>query len=178
MNLSCRDLRLDRVHEIEGERASPPDSIRCSKDSYPASCLIETVDDPELAEIRARKLQQLLTSASTPGASAAEWSGPVTLTDLTFDAEVRRPGAILVDFWAEWCGPCHRVAPALEEIAKVRVGRMRLGKLNIDENPRTPARFQITSIPTMLLFRDGKLMDGIVGAVPKADIEAVLNRWT
>ena len=149
-----------------------------TKDSYPASCLIETVDDPELAEIRARKLQQLFTSASTPRPSAAEWSGPVTLTDLTFDAEVRRPGTILVDFWAEWCGPCHRVAPVLEEIAKVRVGRMRLGKLNIDENPRTPTRFQITSIPTMLLFRDGKLVDGIVGAVPKADIEAVLNRWT
>ena len=136
------------------------------------------MDDPELAEIRARKLQQLLTSASTSRPSAAEWSGPVTLTDLTFDAEVRRPGAILVDFWAEWCGPCHRVAPVLEEIAKVRVGRMRLGKLNIDENPRTPARFQITSLPTMLLFLDGKLVDGIVGAMPKADIEAVLNRWT
>jgi len=140
--------------------------------------VIETVDDPELAEIRARKLQRLLTSASTPRPSAAESSGPVTLTDLTFDPEVRRPGAILVDFWAEWCGPCHRVAPILEELAKARVGRMRLGKLNIDENPRTPARFQITSIPTMLLFRDGKLVDGIVGAVPKTDIEAVLNRWT
>ena len=149
-----------------------------TKDSYPASCLIETVDDPELAVIRARKLQRLLTSASTPRPSAAEWSGPVTLTDLTFDGEVRRPGAILVDFWAEWCGPCHRVAPILEELAKARVGRMRLGKMNIDENPRTPTRFQITSIPTMLLFRDGKLVDGIVGAVPKADIEAVLNRWT
>jgi thioredoxin len=136
------------------------------------------VDDPELAEIRSRKLQQLLASASAPKPPAAGWSGPVTLTDLTFDAEVRKPGAILVDFWAEWCGPCHRVAPVLEEIAKARVGRMRLGKLNIDENPRTPARFQITSIPTMLLFRDGKLVDGIVGAVPKADIDGVLNRWT
>jgi thioredoxin len=136
------------------------------------------VDDPELAEIRARKLQQLLASASTPKPPAAGWSGPVTLTDPTFDAEVRKPGAILVDFWAEWCGPCHRVAPVLEEIAKARVGRMRLGKLNIDENPRTPARFQITSIPTMLLFRDGKLVDGIVGAMPKAEIEGVLDRWT
>src|SRR2546430_9022536 len=149
-----------------------------TKDSYPPSCLIETVDDPELAEIRGGKLQRVLTSPSTPRPSAGEWSGPVTLTDLTFDAEVRRPGTILVDFWAEWCGPCHRVAPVLAEIAKVRVGRMRLGKLNIDENPRTPAHFQITSIPTMLLYRDGKLVDGIVGALPKTDIEAVLNRWT
>ena len=136
------------------------------------------MDDPELAAIRARKLQELLAAASPPKSATAQWAGPVTLTDGTFEAEVRKPGAFLVDFWAEWCGPCHRVAPVLEEIAKVRVGRMRLGKLNIDENPRTPARFQITSIPTMLLFRDGKLMDGIVGAMPKADIEAVLNRWT
>jgi thioredoxin 1 len=136
------------------------------------------VDDPELAEIRARKLQELLAAASPPKSAMAQWTGPVTLTDRTFDAEVRKPGAFLVDFWAEWCGPCHRVAPVLEEIAKARVGRMRLGKLNIDENPRTPTRFQITSIPTMLLFRDGKLVDGIVGAMPKADIETVLNRWT
>src|SRR6184192_4360038 len=148
-----------------------------TKDSYPASCLIETVDDPELAEIRARKLQQLLTSASTPRPSAAEWSGPVTLTDLTFDAEVRRPGAILVDFWAEWCGPCHRVAPVLAEVARARADRLRLGKMNVDENPATPSRFGITSIPTMLLFKDGKLVDGIVGAVPKAEIEALLDRW-
>ncbi len=149
-----------------------------AKDFYPASRLSAFVDDPELAEIRARKLQELLGSASTPKPPSAQWPGPVTITDATFDAEVRRPGAILVDFWAEWCGPCHRVAPVLEEVAKARMGRMRLGKLNIDENPRTPGRFQITSIPTMLLFRDGKLVDGIVGAVPKADIESVLDRWT
>lgn len=136
------------------------------------------MDDPELAEIRARKLQQLLTSTFTPKPPVAQWSGPVTLTDLTFDAEVRKSGAILVDFWAEWCGPCHRVAPVLEEIAKARVGRMRLGKLNIDDNPRTPARFQIASIPTMLLFQNGKLVDRIVGAIPKPEIETVLNRWT
>jgi thioredoxin 1 len=153
-----------------------PIRFDAAKDSYPASCLIETVDDPELAEIRARKLQQLLTSASAPRPSAAEWSGPVTLTDLTFDAEVRRPGAILVDFWAEWCGPCHRVAPVLEEVARARGGRLRLGKLNIDENPRTPARFQIMSIPTVLLFINGSLVDGIVGAVPKAEIESTLTR--
>jgi len=98
------------------------------------------------------------------------------LTDATFDAEVRKPGLLLVDFWAEWCGPCHRVAPILEEIAKVRTGRLRLGKLNVDESPQTPARFQIESIPTMLLFRDGKLVDGLVGALPRAQIEAFVDR--
>ncbi len=68
------------------------------------------------------------------------------------------------------------VAPVLEAIGKARVGRMRLGKLNVDDNPRTPSRFQITSIPTMLLFINGSLVDGIVGAVPKAEIESVLAR--
>src|SRR5437660_3108055 len=84
-----------------------------TKDSYPPSCLIETVDDPELAEIRARKLQRLLTSASTPRPSADESWGPVTLTDLTFDAEDRTPGTILVDFRAEPCRPSHRLPPVL-----------------------------------------------------------------
>ncbi|TLZ58264.1 MAG: thioredoxin [Methanobacteriota archaeon] len=102
------------------------------------------------------------------------WAGPITLTDANFDEEIRKADPILVDFWAEWCGPCHRVAPILEEVARARAGRLRLGKLNIDENPRTPARFQIMSIPTMLLFKNGSLVDGIVGAVPKAEIESLL----
>jgi thioredoxin len=134
------------------------------------------VDDPELAAIRARKLEQLLATASAPKASSTAWAGPITLTDATFDEEVRKAGPILVDFWAEWCGPCHRVAPILEEVARGRAGRLRLGKLNIDENPRTPARFQIMSIPTMLLFKNGALLDGIVGAVPKTEIESLLVR--
>ena len=133
-------------------------------------------DDSELAAIRARKLERLLAEASAPRRQPEGWGGPILLTDETFDGEIRKPGPILVDFWAEWCGPCHRIAPVLEEIAKARGGRLRLGKLNVDESPRTPARFGITSIPTMLLFRDGKLVDGIVGAVPGAQIEAVLAR--
>lgn len=136
------------------------------------------MDDSELAAIRARKLEQLLAERSNPTATAPSWTGPIHLTDATFESEVQKPGPILVDFWAEWCGPCHRVAPVLEEVAKARGGRLRLGKLNIDENPRTPNRFQIRSIPTMLLFKDGRLVDGIVGAVPRMQIETVLARWT
>ena len=135
------------------------------------------MDDPELAAIRAKKLDRLLSAASAPNFTASTWSGPIALSDATFPAEVRKPGAILVDFWAEWCGPCHRVAPVLEEVARARADRLRLGKMNVDENPATPSRFGITSIPTMLLFKDGKLVDGIVGAVPKAEIEALLDRW-
>jgi len=135
------------------------------------------MEDPELAEIRARKLQQLLQSTTAP-APVAPSGRPVTLTDATFDSEVKKLGVLLVDFWAAWCAPCLRVAPVLEQIAKDMAGQMRLGKLNVDENPRTAERFQVMSIPTMLLFKDGKLVDGIVGALPRPEIERVLRRWT
>ncbi len=136
--------------------------------------------DPELEAIRARKLQELLrASQSVPKPMAPPADGkPVLLTDANFEAEVRKPGIILVDFWAAWCGPCLRVAPTLEAIAKEQAGKMRLGKLNVDENPRTAQRFEVMSIPTMLLFKDGKLVDGTVGALPRSQIEALLKKWT
>jgi len=135
------------------------------------------MDDPELAAIRARKLRERLATAG-PKQVGAAWSGPILLTDATFDKEVGRAGLLLVDFWAEWCGPCHRVAPILEEVARAHAAALRLGKLNVDENPRTAERFRVTSIPTMLLFKDGTLVDGIVGAVPRPQIEAVVARWS
>lgn len=131
------------------------------------------VDDPDLEAIRTRKLQQLMAEAS-----AAPAARPTALTDATFDREVEKPGLILVDFWAEWCGPCHRVAPILEAMASDLSGFLRVGKLNVDENPRTSRRFQIVSIPTLLLFKDGRLVEGIVGAYPRPEIEAMVRRWT
>ena len=135
------------------------------------------MEDPELAAIRARKLRGLM-AATGPKPVAAGYIGPVQLTDATFDREVGRAGLLLVDFWAEWCGPCHRVAPILEDVARAHGAALRLGKLNVDENPRTAERFQVTSIPTMLLFKNGKLVDGIVGAVPRPQIEAIVKRWS
>ncbi len=135
------------------------------------------MDDPELAAIRARKLRELM-AASTPKPTTIAWSGPIHLTDTTFDSEIQKAGLILVDFWAEWCGPCHRVAPILEEVASAHPATLRLGKLNVDESPRTAERFRVTSIPTVLLFRDGKPVDGIVGAVPRPQIEALVARWS
>ena len=137
-------------------------------------------EDPELEAIRARKLHELMNASHAPSSQAAPASGgkPVVLTDANFESEIRKPGVILVDFWAAWCGPCLRVSPTLEAIARDRAGRMRLGKLNVDENPRTAQRFQVMSIPTMLVFKDGKLVDGIVGALPRPQIEAVVGKWT
>ena len=135
------------------------------------------MEDPELEAIRARRLKQLM-SASASQTSMVSGGRPFAVTDCTFDAEIRRPGLILVDFWAEWCGPCHRIAPVLEQLANDRAASLRICKLNVDENPQTAMRFQVMSIPTMLLFKEGKLVDGIVGAVPRAEIEAMLARWS
>ena len=99
---------------------------------------------------------------------------PVTVTDATFVSAVERsPLPVLLDMWAPWCGPCLMVAPVVEEIAKQTRGRLRVGKLNVDENPATAARFGVQSIPTLLILNEGREIDRIVGAQPKA---AILQR--
>ena len=109
---------------------------------------------------------------------AAEAAGkPITVTDETFASEVlgARGVPVLVDYWAEWCGPCRMVAPVLDELAAESQGRYRIAKLNVDENPRTAAQYNIRSIPTMLVFKDGAVVDRIVGAQPKQAIAARLR---
>jgi thioredoxin 2 len=99
-------------------------------------------------------------------------SKPVTITDQTFEREVlqMRGRPILVDCWAPWCGPCRMVGPILDQLAAESAGRYRIAKLNVDENPQTSASFKISSIPTMLIFKDGKLIDRLIGAQPKQAI--------
>src|SRR5918995_1069730 len=102
---------------------------------------------------------------------------PVTVTDATFAAEVERsPVPVLLDLWAPWCGPCRMIAPTLEELAKEMAGRVRVAKLNVDENPSTATRFQVRSIPTLLVLKGGKEMERITGVQPKAEIERRLQR--
>ena len=91
-----------------------------------------------------------------------------TLTDSTFDEEIAGSSEpVLVDFWAEWCGPCKMIAPVLEEIAGEHPGKLRIVKLNVDDNPQTAAQFSVMSIPTLLLFKNGAVAHQIVGALPK-----------
>ena len=94
------------------------------------------------------------------------------VTDESFRQDVlEAPGPVLVDFWAEWCGPCKAVAPVLDELAKDYAGKLTVAKVNIDDNPVTPNEYAVRGIPTMLLFRDGKLLDQKVGAMPKGALK-------
>jgi thioredoxin 2 len=96
---------------------------------------------------------------------------PVTVTDATFATEVERsPLPVLLDMWAPWCGPCRMIAPTIEQLASELAGRVKLAKLNTDENPMTGSRFNVRSIPTLLVLKDGKEIDRLVGALPKQEI--------
>jgi len=105
-------------------------------------------------------------------AVTANQGHPVEINDLTFDREVlSAPGAVLVDCWAPWCAPCRLVAPILDELAAKYAGGIRIAKLNVDESQVIASRYNIRSIPTMLFFRDGKMVKSLVGALPKETIE-------
>jgi thioredoxin 2 len=102
---------------------------------------------------------------------------PVTVSDATFAAEVERsPLPVLLDMWAPWCGPCRIIAPVLEELAKEMAGRVRVAKLNVDENPAMATRFNVMSIPTLLVLKDGREVERIVGVQPKTEILRRLER--
>lgn len=102
--------------------------------------------------------------------------GIVSITDDSFETEVlKNTGPVLVDYWAEWCGPCKMIAPVLEEIAKEYQGRVKVAKLNIDENPATPPKYGIRGIPTLMLFKNGNVEATKVGAVSKSQLSAFLD---
>jgi thioredoxin 1 len=102
----------------------------------------------------------------------------LTLTDQTFDEEIGGASEpVLVDFWAEWCGPCKAVAPVLEEIVSEQAGKIRLGKVNIDDNLELARRFEVMSIPTMILFKDGEPQVRIIGAKPKSQLLQEINPY-
>ena len=98
------------------------------------------------------------------------------VTDDTFDAEVLKSDRpVLVDFWAEWCGPCKQIAPALEELSQEMDGKLTVAKLNIDENPMTPSKYGVRGIPTLMVFKDGQVAATKIGALPKSKLADWVN---
>lgn len=140
--------------------------------------------DEGLKRIRERKLRRL---KRQPIGREAEGNDqkpvkpsldkPVDLTDATFLETVRKHPNVVVDCWAPWCGPCRFVSPIIEELARDYAGKILFGKLNIDENQRVAMEYGIMSIPTLLVFKDGKLVDQIVGAMPKKMLEERIRRY-
>lgn len=102
----------------------------------------------------------------------------IELNEKNFDSEVLKSGIpVLVDFWAQWCGPCRFVAPIVEELAKEYENKIKVCKLNVDDNPSIAGKYRITGIPTLIIFKDGKVMEFIVGARPKGDFVNILNKF-
>ena len=119
-------------------------------------------------------------AARPPSAGTSE-TKPFVVTDATFERDVIESAAgvpVLVDFWAAWCGPCRVIAPVLDELAAESGGRYRVAKLDVDANPVTASRFQVQSIPTLVIFKDGRAADRIVGLQPKQSIAARLKAVT
>jgi len=99
-----------------------------------------------------------------------------TVTDATFEQTVNQPKPVLVDFWAEWCGPCRRLSPTVDELAGDYDGRLVVAKMNVDENPATPMRFSVRGIPTLLLFKGGQIVEQVVGLADKAALKKLIDR--
>ncbi|WP_114313470.1 thioredoxin [Thermus caldifontis] len=101
---------------------------------------------------------------------------PIEVTDANFDQTLSGHPLVLVDFWAEWCAPCRMIAPILEELAREYAGKVLVAKLDVDENPKTAMRFRVMSIPTVILFKNGQPVEVLVGAQPKRNFEAKIQK--
>ena len=132
----------------------------------------------ELDEIRKKKMEKMLSEQSEPSTLKVEYpSKPVVLTDSTLDAALNQYPLLIVDCWAEWCGPCRMIAPTIEDLAKEMSGKAVFGKLNVDENMQTSNKYRISAIPSLLVFKNGKLLDKLVGAYPKATLAGKIRKY-
>ena len=139
--------------------------VRC-----PACGAVNRVPEARAADRgRCGKCKTALPAAAT---------GPVVVTDDTFETVVTRaPTPVLLDCWADWCGPCHMLAPTIDALARDYAGRVLVAKLDVDANPATAGRFDVRSIPTVLVFQDGRLVDRLVGVQPRAAFDAKLRAF-
>jgi thioredoxin 1 len=132
-------------------------------------------DDKEIEAIKQRKMIELQNIAATK-LSMSNIRKPIILTDLNFKREVSKYPIVLIDFWAPWCGPCRIVSPIIKQLASEYAGTVVFGNLNIDENQMVATSFGIKSIPTMMILKDGRVVDVLVGALPKGQIQMKIKQ--
>ena len=128
----------------------------------------ELFEDTEMDRIKKAKILAMLEQAQKEKLN----SKPIILTDTNFNSEIAENNLFVVDFWAPWCGPCRMVGPLIEELASEYSGKVTFGKLNVDDNKMVPIRFGVRGIPTLIIFKDGKVVDSVVGACSKSQIES------
>jgi thioredoxin 1 len=134
----------------------------------------------EIEEIKRKKLEEYSKIYVKRGTNMKEnsWpNAPIQITDADIGEAVKKYKTVVVDCWAPWCGPCRMITPIIEELANELQGKIVFGKLNVDENPRTSLGFKIMSIPTLLVFKNGELVDRLVGAFPKEELKKRLNPY-
>jgi thioredoxin 1 len=132
----------------------------------------------ELDEIKKKKMEKMMSDMNKPPASSVELPDkPVVVTDATIDAVAGKYPVFILDCWAEWCGPCRMIGPIIEELAREMKGKAVFGKLNIDENIATANKYRISAIPTLMIFKNGKLIDKVVGAYPKIALVAKIQKF-
>ena len=129
----------------------------------------------ELGNLRKKRAEELMSAPSNRAGSFV--SGPEKLSDVTFDDYVKGHGLAVVDCYADWCMPCRMVSPIIEDLSKEMQGKVAFGKLNVDENQAIAMRYRVMSIPTLLIFKDGKLIDTIVGAMPKTALKSRIEGY-
>lgn len=128
--------------------------------------------DEELEKIRQKIVKEIVQKKMS-----LEVDKPVEVTDSNFDIIIKNSRIVVIDCWAPWCAPCRMMAPIIDELAKEYAGRILFGKLNVDKNSKTPAKYQIMSIPTFLVFKEGVFVERIVGAIPKKALEQRLIKY-
>ena len=136
--------------------------------------------DNELNEIMEKKMRDLArqgNGTSIDSNQVITEATPITLNDHNFESSITKNHLIVVDFWAPWCGPCRAVGPVIEQLANELSGKVTFGKLNVDENPIVSSNFGIQSIPTIAIFKNGKMVDGFVGAASKSQILSKINSY-
>jgi thioredoxin 1 len=131
----------------------------------------------EIEQIRQRKMEEMIRNSTQGRSMGNGWpEEPVVVTDANFDETMAKYPKVVVDCWAPWCGPCRMLSPTIDSMAKDHKGRVVYAKLNTDDNYMTASKFRIVSIPTLLFFKDGKLVDKMIGAAPRPMVEQAVQK--